>query len=183
MGISFYTFQTMSYTIDVYRGKLKPCRNLVDFGVYVSFFPQLVAGPIERASRLLPQIENPRLITLRHLREGGVLILIGLFKKIAVADVIAPLVQTRFLEPGAHAGSDLLLCVYLFAIQIYCDFSGYSDIARGSAKLLGVDLMVNFRRLIFQRRSLNFGGAGTFHFRHGFATICISRWEAIEEAH
>ena len=149
MGISFYTFQTMSYTIDVYRRRSEPCRDLVSFAVYVSFFPQLVAGPIERASRLLPQIENPRSVKLRDLREGGVLILIGLFKKMAIADSIAPLVETRFADPGALAGFDLLLGLYLFAIQIYCDFSGYSDIARGSAKLLGVDLMVNFRRPYF----------------------------------
>ncbi len=149
VGISFYTFQTMSYTIDVYRGQLKACRDPVAFGLYVSFFPQLVAGPIERATNLLPQLESRRRVTTRHLSEGAYLILFGLFKKVALADAIAPFVATAFGEAGTATTLGLWRGMYLFTFQIYLDFSGYSDIARGSAKLLGVDLMENFRQPFF----------------------------------
>lgn len=149
MGISFYTFQTLSYTVDVYRGQLKAHRDFLSFALYVSYFPQLVAGPIERAGSLLPQLTNKRVVTARQVDSGSFLILLGLFKKVGVADAIAPLVDARFGSPEAFQGADLLLGVYLFAIQIYCDFSGYSDIARGSSRLLGIELMVNFRQPYF----------------------------------
>jgi D-alanyl-lipoteichoic acid acyltransferase DltB (MBOAT superfamily) len=146
VGISFYTFQTLSYTIDVYRRRCPPCDNLIDFGLFVSFFPQLVAGPIERAVHLLPQFQNPRTVDWRMLREGGLLILLGYFKKVGVADALAPLVQWSFADPAHTAGSQLLVALYLFSFQIYCDFSGYSNIARGVARLLGIELMENFRQ-------------------------------------
>lgn len=146
MGISFYTFQTMSYSIDIYRGKLEPTRNFVTFALFVSFFPQLVAGPIERATRLLPQLSGPRTVTRDLLSSGLWLILIGLFKKIALADTIAPLVDDAFSRASTASGAHLLLGLYLFSLQIYFDFSGYSSIARGTAKLLGIELMVNFKQ-------------------------------------
>ena len=144
VGISFYTFQTMGYTIDVYRGRMEPRRNFLDFALFVSFFPQLVAGPIERARVLLPQIENPRRITFAGLSDGVYLIAWGLFKKIFIADNLARYVDPVFTDAGPVQGAAVLLAVYAFAFQIYCDFSGYSDIARGCAKCLGFELMVNF---------------------------------------
>jgi len=156
VGISFYTFQTMAYTIDVYRGKMQPVHNFIDFALYVSFFPQLVAGPIERAQTLVPQIQNRRRLTPEKLHEGGYLILIGLFKKVVIADNCAPFVERCFDNPELYPAAGLLLGVWLFAIQIYCDFSGYTDIARGSAKLLGFDLMVNFRQPYFATNITDF---------------------------
>jgi alginate O-acetyltransferase complex protein AlgI len=150
VGISFYTFQTLSYTIDVYRRKLKPVPNLIDFALFVNFFPQLVAGPIERATNLLPQIQAPRTISPMKFEEGLILILLGLFKKIVLADVAAILIHPdAFTKPDTVAPAIVLQSVYLFAIQIYADFAAYSDIARGSAKLLGFELMVNFRQPYF----------------------------------
>lgn len=149
VGISFYTFRTLSYTMDVYRGKLQPCTDFVTYALYVGFFPQLLAGPIERASSLLPQLGNRRMVSWEDLREGGVLILIGLFKKVGVADALAPLTAVRFQNPAQCSGADLLFALYLFSVQIYCDFSGYSDIARGIGKLFGIETMVNFNRPYF----------------------------------
>jgi len=143
VGISFYTFQSMSYTIDVYRRQIPATRDLLSFLAYVSFFPQLVAGPIERARRLLPQFQSERVITPTHLREGLWLILWGLFKKVVVADNMAPLVEMVY-EGTVASGPAVALGTLAFAIQIYGDFSGYSDIARGLARWLGFDLMVNF---------------------------------------
>lgn len=149
VGISFYTFQTLSYTIDVYRRELRPARNIFDFALYVSFFPQLVAGPIERASRFLPQIMSKRVMTLEKTTRGIFLILLGLFKKVAIANGLATSVDAIYNSSGTVGTLDIVLATYLFAIQIYCDFSGYSDIARGVAKLLGFDLMVNFETPYF----------------------------------
>lgn len=144
VGISFYTFQTMSYTIDVYRGQLRACRNFLDFALYVSYFPQLVAGPIERATRLLPQIQTRRQVSLQDWQEGGWLIFWGLFKKVAVSNALAPTVDAVFSQPEQTHWWSLLWGVYFFALQIYCDFSGYSDIARGTSRLMGIHLMRNF---------------------------------------
>ncbi|MBX5461893.1 MAG: MBOAT family protein [Steroidobacteraceae bacterium] len=144
VGISFYTFQSLSYTIDVYRGQTKPGASLLNFAAYVAFFPQLVAGPIERSSRLLPQIEGPVSFNARQATDGAWLILWGLIKKMLVADRIAPYVDAVFDSPDAFSPATCVTAVLFFAVQIYCDFSGYSDIARGTAKLLGVELMVNF---------------------------------------
>lgn len=150
VGISFYTFQTMSYTIDVYRGDCKPSSDLLDFAVYVSFFPQLVAGPIERASTFLPQVQSARIATPEHFKKGLFLILIGLFRKVVIADNMAPIVNAVFATPVAElSGLEILLGVYAFAFQIYGDFSGYSAIARGVANWLGFDLMTNFNMPYF----------------------------------
>jgi D-alanyl-lipoteichoic acid acyltransferase DltB (MBOAT superfamily) len=143
VGISFYTFQTMSYTIDIYRGKLAPTRRFFDFALFVSYFPQLVAGPIERASVLLPQILSRRSFRRAQLGDGLQLIFWGLFKKVYVADNLAPVVDRVFAAP-APSGFDVLVGTYCFAFQIYCDFSGYSDIARGLAKCMGMELRLNF---------------------------------------
>jgi len=149
VGISFYTFQTMSYTIDVYRREMPASRDLVDFALYVAYFPQLVAGPIERASRLLPQIAAKRTVTREHLSTGAFLILLGLFRKVAIADGLAPLVNRVFADPEAHGAFQLLVALYAFSLQIYGDFAGYSDIARGTSRLLGIELVENFQHPYF----------------------------------
>jgi D-alanyl-lipoteichoic acid acyltransferase DltB (MBOAT superfamily) len=156
VGISFYTFQTMSYTIDVYRKKLEPCRDFLDFALFVSFFPQLVAGPIERAVNLLPQIVRPRKVTAAQTYEGLWLITWGYFKKVYVADNVAMLVDASFGPAGTGTGAEALVAVYAFAVQIYCDFSGYTDIARGLAKLLGIELMLNFNLPYFAKNPSDF---------------------------
>lgn len=143
VGISFYTFQSLSYVINVYRGQMKPTRSLVQYLAYVSFFPQLVAGPIQRAHHLLPQLERTLTLTRDMLAEGLWLILWGLFKKVVLADNLAPLVGMAFENPSA--GAPLVAGGALaFAFQIYGDFSGYSDVACGLAKILGFDLRPNF---------------------------------------
>lgn len=156
VGISFYTFQTMTYSIDIYRKKIKPTHHFLDFALFVAFFPQLVAGPIERASRLLPQVLNPRQINLHQSVEGCWLILWGLFKKVVIADNLAILVNSAFANYTQLTGLEVTVAVYAFAFQIYCDFSGYSDIARGVAKLLGFELMVNFNLPYFARNPSDF---------------------------
>jgi D-alanyl-lipoteichoic acid acyltransferase DltB (MBOAT superfamily) len=148
VGISFYTFQTMSYTLDIYRRQLKPTRSFLDFAAFVSFFPQLVAGPIERAAKLLPQIEQPRTIRRGDMESGAWLVVWGLFKKCVVADNLAVLVDGVFGAETA-TGAAALLALYAFAFQIYCDFSGYSDIARGLARWMGIELMLNFNNPYF----------------------------------
>jgi D-alanyl-lipoteichoic acid acyltransferase DltB (MBOAT superfamily) len=149
VGISFYTFQSISYTVDVYRGKLKACNNFLDFSLYVSFFPQLVAGPIERGTRLLPQILNARKITKENIIKGLYCIFWGLFLKVVIADNMANLVDPIYDIDKSPNGILTLLATYSFAIQIYCDFSGYSLIAIGLALLMGIELMENFRRPYF----------------------------------
>jgi len=148
-GISFYTFQAMSYTIDIYRGETKPTQHFRDFALFVCFFPHLVAGPIMRAHTLLPQVVNPRSLASGAFEEGLYLVVIGLFKKIVIADnmaIIANYVFNRFQygEAVALTGLDVLVGVYAFAFQIYGDFSGYSSIARGISKWLGFELIINF---------------------------------------
>ncbi|HWB13968.1 MAG TPA: MBOAT family protein [Pirellulales bacterium] len=149
VGISFYTFQSLSYTIDVYRGAVPPERSLVRFALYVSFFPQLVAGPIERSSHLLPQFQNPTRLSVNQLESGCKLILLGFFKKLVIADRLALYVNPVYAQPDEYTGSTLLLATYFFAFQIYCDFSGYSDIAVGTAQLFGYDLRLNFHQPYF----------------------------------
>ena len=143
VGISFYTFQTLSYALDVYRKDIKATRDFVGFLAYVSFFPQLVAGPIERASHLLPQFEQTRVITRTALVEGVWLMIWGMFKKVVIADNMAPLADLTFHDPHP-TGLGVVLGTIAFGFQIYGDFSGYSDIARGSAQVLGFDIMWNF---------------------------------------
>ncbi|MFT7641001.1 MAG: alginate O-acetyltransferase complex protein AlgI [Pirellulaceae bacterium] len=144
VGISFYTFQTLSYTIDVYRGKLKPCTNFRDFALFVSFFPQLVAGPIVRASDFLYQLETPRKITTHRCFLGFRQFTSGLFKKVLIADNLALFVDEVFGNAGAFDCPTTWLAVSAYALQIYCDFSGYSDMAIGIAKSIGYDLPKNF---------------------------------------
>ena len=151
VGISFYTFQALSYSIDVYRGKLAPTHDIIQFFAYVSFFPQLVAGPIERATNLLPQFARPRTFDYETGVDGLRQILWGLFKKMVVADNCAAYVDQVFSASQTQAGSTLLLAAVLFAFQIYGDFSGYSDIAIGTAKLFGIRLMRNFNVPYFSR--------------------------------
>lgn len=151
VGISFYTFQTLSYSIDVYKREIEPTTDLVAFAAYVSFFPQLVAGPIERAARLLPQFLESRRFSYDKARDGLRQILWGLFKKVAVADSIAPLVNVIFSDYLEYHWIVLFLGAVLFSFQIYGDFSGYSDIAIGVAKLFGFSLMRNFEYPYFSR--------------------------------
>ena len=148
-GISFYTFQTMSYSIDVYRGRASATDDLPSYALYVAYFPQLVAGPIERSSRLLPQMMKPRKMTWEGWCEGATLILFGLFKKVAVADMVGQHTLRALQNPEAFSSAGLLFALYCFTLRIYADFSGYSDIARGLARMMGIDLMENFNTPYF----------------------------------
>lgn len=151
VGISFYTFQTLSYSIDIYRNKLKPTRNIVKFFTFVSFFPQLVAGPIERATHLLPQFDQKYQFNYERTVKGFELILIGLVKKVVIADRLATFVDAVFNNYEYHNSLSLYMATLLFSVQIYCDFSGYSDIAIGVAKTFGFDLMKNFNTPYFAK--------------------------------
>ncbi|MFH2202131.1 MAG: MBOAT family O-acyltransferase [Elusimicrobiota bacterium] len=146
IGISFFTFQTMGYSIDVYRGTIKPEKHLGYYALYVAFFPQLVAGPIERAANLIHQFKKEHVVDYARITEGMKLVLWGLIKKVVIADRLALFVDHVYGDPGKFSGPPLLLATVFFAFQIYCDFSGYSDIAIGSARILGIRLMLNFRR-------------------------------------
>jgi D-alanyl-lipoteichoic acid acyltransferase DltB (MBOAT superfamily) len=144
IGISFHTFQSMSYTIDAYRGKIKTEYNIIRFLTFVSFFPQLVAGPIERASNLLPQLQTAPRITRQDLADGLSLFLVGFFKKVALADYLAKYVDQVYETPGQFQAPALVLATVAFAWQIYFDFAGYTDMARGIARLMGFRMMLNF---------------------------------------
>ena len=151
IGISFYTFHGMSYVFDIYRNKQKPIRNFIDYAVFVSFFPLLVAGPIERANHLLPQVQRRRIFNYSQAVEGCRLILWGMFKKIIIADTLAIFVNRIFLNYEDQNASELILGAVAFSFQIYGDFSGYSDIALGTAKLMGFELLSNFKFPYFSR--------------------------------
>ena len=151
VGISFYTFHGMSYVFDIYRGQQKPVTNFVDYAVFVSFFPLLVAGPIERASHLLPQVQKVRKFNYTQAVEGCRLILWGMFKKVVIADSLAPIVDAIFNNYQHESGITLILGAIAFSFQIYGDFSGYSDIALGTAKLFGFELLSNFKFPYFSR--------------------------------
>ena len=151
VGISFYTFQTMSYTIDIYRKQLEPTKDFIAFAAFVGYFPQLVAGPIERASNLLPQMSKRRYFDYQKAVDGMRQALWGFFKKVVIADAVAPLVDQAFGDPSGFSAIALITGALLFSIQIYCDFSGYSDIAIGISKIFGIDLMQNFRTPYFSR--------------------------------
>lgn len=151
VGISFYTFQSLSYTIDIYRGKLSAIKDPVVYFAFISFFPQLVAGPIERATNLVPQVMQPRVFDYNQVRDGLRQVLWGLFKKIVVADNCATFVNQVFEHHAQYNGFSVAIGVAVFAFQIYCDFSGYSDIAIGSAHMLGFNLMRNFHYPYFSR--------------------------------
>lgn len=158
IGISFYTFQTMNYTIDIYRKKLIPTSNFNDYALYVAFFPKLLAGPIERAVNLLPQIIEKRKIGIDKTTRGLHLILYGLFKKVVIADGVVETVNQVFGATYQISRVDAVVGTFLFAIQIYCDFSGYSDIAIGTANLFGFDFMRNFHFPYFARNPSEFWG-------------------------
>jgi D-alanyl-lipoteichoic acid acyltransferase DltB (MBOAT superfamily) len=156
VGISFYTFQSVSYVIDVYRGKLRATRNPLEYALYVGFFPQLVAGPIERATHLLPQFQKPRTWSGAAFESGIQLMVWGLFKKIVIADSLAPYVNTVYADPQGFSGAALVTATVFFAFQIYCDFSGYSDTARGVARTLGFELIDNFDRPYLSKNPVEF---------------------------
>jgi D-alanyl-lipoteichoic acid acyltransferase DltB (MBOAT superfamily) len=151
IGISFYTFQTISYTIDIYRGKIKPEKHLGIFAVYVAFFPQLVAGPIERAKNLLPQFFEKHNFNYHQATNGLKLMIWGFFKKLVIADKLAIIVNVVYGNVGDYTGIALILATVFFAFQIYCDFSGYSDIAIGCAQIMGYRLTRNFNRPYFAK--------------------------------
>ncbi|SNQ43936.1 MBOAT family O-acyltransferase [Cellulophaga lytica] len=151
VGISFYTFQTLSYTIDVYKRNLEPTKKFIAFAAFVSFFPQLVAGPIERASNLLPQILKKRSFNYCEAKDGLRLMLWGLFKKVVIADSLSPIVNDIFSNYSTLSSPVLIMGAIFFAFQIYGDFSGYSDIAIGTAKLFGIELMSNFKFPYFSK--------------------------------
>lgn len=155
VGISFYTFQTLSYTIDIYRREFTPTRRFFDFALFVAFFPQLVAGPIERAKNLLPNVLEPRRLCADNFGRGVILCLIGLIKKMVIADSVAGAVDSVYGAPDPGAGA-IYIGTLLFAVQIYCDFSGYTDIARGIAKMLGFELMRNFAQPYFSTSPSSF---------------------------
>lgn len=156
VGISFYTFQTMSYSIDVYRGKIAPERHFGKYALYVSFFPQLVAGPIERANRLLPQLKKKVNFDLENVKKGIVMMAWGFFLKLVVADRLGVYVDEAFARPTLHKGLPLIVGSIFFGFQIYYDFSAYTSIAIGAAKVIGVDLMQNFNRPNFSTTSMEF---------------------------
>lgn len=156
VGISFYTFQSLSYSIDVYRGEKEPERNFGKFALYVAFFPQLVAGPIERSTNLLPQFDRRISFDYDRFVSGLRLMLWGFFKKIVIADRLAIYVNEVYNSPAEFQGLTLILATYFFAFQIYCDFSGYSDIAIGAARIMGYDLMINFRQPYFSQSIAEF---------------------------
>lgn len=156
VGVSFYTFQSLSYTIDIYRKQYRPTDRFSDFALFVAYFPQLQAGPIERARQLLPQLSVPRRLTLEQTSRGLYLITFGFFKKIAIADGVAPVVDQIFANTGHVTWIEVIVGSFLFAIQIYCDFSGYTDIARGISKLLGIDLILNFNQPYFSTNPQEF---------------------------
>ncbi len=149
VGISFYTFQTLSYSLDIYKGKLKPQKDFIAFLNYVSFFPQLVAGPIERAKTFLPQFQRVRVFDYNQVALGMRLLLYGMFKKMVIADNIGLRVDAIFASPSSYSAIELFVGMNLFFVQLYADFSAYTDIARGVAKMLGFELMRNFRTPFF----------------------------------
>ncbi len=144
LGISFYTFQTISYSIDVYRKRIEPCRDFIAFALFVTFFPQLIAGPVMRAGKLLPQIAANRQATAQQIRSGVELFLLGAIKKVVVADNLAVLVDAIWSNPAQYSAGSLALAMFAFMGQIYCDFSGYSTMARGLGRLFGFELPRNF---------------------------------------
>ncbi len=149
IGISFYTFKTLSYTIDVYRRRMAPTGSLLDYALYVSFFPNIVAGPIDRASSILPQIASLKRATREQVKQGVALIVMGLFRKVLIGDAAGRFVDNLFGQPDLYRSPELLAGLLLYSIQVYADFSGYSHIARGVAKLFGVELMKNFEQPYF----------------------------------
>ena len=151
VAISFYTFKTISYTVDIYRGKIQPAQRFSDFALFLAYFPPLLAGPIDRASNLLPQLSNPRQLSFEQSAQGVFLILFGLFKKVAISDGVAGSVNAIYGTSGTVSWIDVVLATFLYTIQIYGDFSGYTDMARGISKLFGIELMLNFNLPYFSK--------------------------------
>ncbi len=149
IGISFYTFQMMGYTIDVYKGRFPATRDFISVAAFMSFFPQLLSGPIERAGHMIPQFQKPRIVDAHKISSGLLLVFIGLFKKIAIADAVSPEVSNVFSHVSTTPWPELIGALWFFTIQIYADFSGYTDIARGVACLFGFDLLINFNHPFF----------------------------------
>lgn len=156
IGISFYTFQALSYVIDIYRGETEPSDSLIDVGLFVSFFPQLLMGPIERAKNILPQLKNERKFEISNFKEGFVLITLGMFKKVIIGDTAGKVVNQIFAEPSYYTSLELIMAIVLFTIQLYADFSGYTNIARGTAKMLGLNIMENFEQPYFSQSITEF---------------------------
>jgi D-alanyl-lipoteichoic acid acyltransferase DltB (MBOAT superfamily) len=156
LGISFYTLKSLSYTLEVYRGRLEPTIGLLDYAIFIAFFPALLAGPIDRAGKFLPQVSRSRRIDADHFAAGISLILWGYLKKLVIADNLAIIANQVFQNPVNVHGLDIILGTMAFAVQIYCDFSGYSDIARGLARLMGFELMVNFKLPYFALNPADF---------------------------
>ncbi|MGZ4034873.1 MAG: MBOAT family O-acyltransferase [Bacteroidia bacterium] len=156
VGLSFYTFQSIAYTVDVYRGEVIPEKNIARFALFVSFFPQLVAGPVERFNHLMPQLKRKSVFTFGMLFPAIRLMVLGFFKKMVIADRLAEIVDPVFKNVNAFSGSTLLFTGFLFVVQVYCDFSGYTDIATGVAKLFGVDLVLNWRRPLLSKSLTEF---------------------------
>jgi D-alanyl-lipoteichoic acid acyltransferase DltB (MBOAT superfamily) len=156
VGISFFSFHVLSYVIDLHRRQIQPTPRFADFALFVAFFPLLVAGPIERARHLIPQITGPRRLDAKMAREGGWLLFWGLWKKVFVAENLAPFVDSLFSRSATLSLAELYLAAFAFAFQIYCDFSGYTDLARGSAKLMGFELLANFRLPYFAANPADF---------------------------
>jgi alginate O-acetyltransferase complex protein AlgI len=156
VGLSFHTFQAMSYTLDVYEHKAPAERNIIDYALYVAFFPQMVAGPIERPNQLLPQFHRDPTIRFERVRSGLIHTLWGLYKKMVIADALGGFVSFVYGDPRAHVGIDLWIATFAFALQIYCDFSGYSDIALGTARMMGYELRLNFSQPYFSRSIAEF---------------------------
>ncbi|HBE37095.1 MAG TPA: MBOAT family protein [Cyanobacteria bacterium UBA11368] len=151
VAISFYTFKTISYTVDIYRGKIEAAEKFSEFALFLAYFPSLLAGPIDRASNLLPQLSKPRQLTFEQSAQGVFLILFGLFKKVAISDGVASSVNAIYGTTGAVSWIDVVLATLLYTIQIYGDFSGYTDMARGISKLFGIELMLNFNLPYFSK--------------------------------
>ena len=155
LGISFYTFETISYVTDIYRKKFTPIENFIDFALFVAYFPKLISGPIERAGKLMPQIQAEKHFRNIKFKEGSYLFIYGLFKKIVIADSVAPIVNNVFSLPNP-AGAQILIAAYAFAIQLYCDFSGYIDMARGVSCFFGIELSANFSIPYFAKNPHDF---------------------------
>ena len=156
LGISFYTFEAISYTLDVYRGTTKPAQKYWDYLLFVIYFPHLIAGPIMRAKNFIPQVASPRMLKLEYFYEGCFLIFWGLFEKIFIADNLAKIVNPVFASPAPYDGGSVLLAVYAFAFQIFCDFDGYSNMARGLGKCMGFEIAINFRLPYFAANPMEF---------------------------
>lgn len=173
IGISFFTFRAVNYLVDIYQGKLNPERNFGHFALYVSFFPSLLAGPIDRATTFLPQTKKQRYFNSTLILNGLQLIMWGIFKKVVIADRLALYVNSVYGNLDQHTGPTLIIAAYFYTIQIYCDFSGYSDIAIGCGRMLGYELMQNFNLPYFATTMSVFGDDGTSRFPPGFVIMFI----------